>query len=126
MDKPVLTYDKDCAFCKFWVERWKRFIGDRMAYRESAVFIPAVILEMPDGKRYQGAEAAFEAKALAPGHGGWRWCYRHLPGFAAVSEWCYRFIAAHRPSLWRLTKFIYRVKGPDVCGPNDKVCRTRN
>jgi lipase maturation factor 1 len=54
-----------------------------------------------------GAEAVFRALAFAPGRGWLLAAYRHVPGFATVSERCYAFIAAHRSLFFRLTKLLF-------------------
>jgi predicted DCC family thiol-disulfide oxidoreductase YuxK len=108
MERPLLVYDGTCGFCKRWIARWERVIGDRVAYAPSqevasrfpeipaTAFAEAVHLIEPDGKSYRGAEAVYRALALAPGRGGWIWAYRNVPGFRALSEWSYRLIATHR------------------------------
>ena len=34
-NKPVLIYDDDCGFCRFWVARWKPFTQDTVIYKPS-------------------------------------------------------------------------------------------
>lgn len=107
-EKPVLIYDGDCAFCRRWIERWRKITGnavDYAPYQEAAGRFPdiprtdfeiSVVLIEPDGKNSRGAEAIFRSLALA---GRWRWLlwgYRHLPGAKHLSETLYRFIAARR------------------------------
>ena len=31
-DRPLLIYDGECSFCRFWVDDWKDLTGDRVAY----------------------------------------------------------------------------------------------
>src|SRR5258705_4935802 len=107
MQTPLVIFDGDCSFCRTWIEYWRRLTGDRVAYepyqkvagefpeipRER--FARAVHLALPDGKVVSGAEAVYRSLAFA----GRSWplkLYLHLPGFAAVSEWIYAFIAEHR------------------------------
>ena len=42
------------------------------------------------------------------------WLYLHLPGFAAITEWKYRFVAAHRDAGYRITRALWgtRVEYP--------------
>ena len=35
------------------------------------------------------------------------WLYLHLPGFAEITEWIYRFIAAHRNAGYRITRALW-------------------
>jgi predicted DCC family thiol-disulfide oxidoreductase YuxK len=116
--KPLLVYDGDCGFCRAWIERWRRATGDALDYApyqevaerfpgvEREAFAAAVHLIEPDGGVSRGAEAVFRALAFRPGGGAWWWAYRRLPGFAAASEWLYAQVAAHRPALTRLTRWI--------------------
>ena len=61
----------------------------------------------PDGRRASAAEASFLTLSHAPGKGFWLALYRYLPGFAAVSERAYAFIAAHRPAFHRLSLILW-------------------
>ncbi|OGF23707.1 MAG: hypothetical protein A2V63_13625 [Candidatus Eisenbacteria bacterium RBG_19FT_COMBO_70_11] len=117
-DKPLLVYDGDCGFCRVWIARWRRTTGDRVEYapyQEAAARFPempierfrgAVQLVEPDGRWSAGAEAVFRSLAHAPGRGWGLWLYLRLPGFAPVSEWCYRRVARHRSALERITRWI--------------------
>src|SRR5205823_634482 len=94
--KPLMIFDGDCNFCKFWVARWLLTTGDRVDYlpfqdpslsarfpeltRER--FETAVHLIEPDGSVYSGGEAAFRALACNPrAHWLLHW-YEHSPTFA--------------------------------------------
>ena len=33
MTKPVLVFDGDCGFCRFWIARWQCRTGDRLEYQ---------------------------------------------------------------------------------------------
>src|SRR5205807_8022371 len=91
-----------------WIARWKRLTGERVDYAPSqevanrfpeisaAEFKRAVQFVAPDGQVSSGAEAVFQALACAPRKGLPFWLYRHLPGFAWISESIYRFVAKHR------------------------------
>jgi predicted DCC family thiol-disulfide oxidoreductase YuxK len=116
---PLLIYDGDCGFCKYWVRYWQRLTGDRVAYapyQEVAAQFPeipvaafqrAVYYIAPDGKIASGAGAALLALSHASGKGFWLTLYRHVPGFAAVAEAMYAFVAAHRASLYRPTLWLW-------------------
>lgn len=107
-EKPLLIYDGDCGFCTRWVARLRRWTGRRIDYapfqevgerfpeipRER--FLHSVQLVEPSGRVTAGAEAVFRTLARAPAGGLGLWMYRWLPGFAASSEWGYRFVADHR------------------------------
>jgi predicted DCC family thiol-disulfide oxidoreductase YuxK len=110
---PLLIYDGDCGFCIYWVRYWQRFTGDRVAYapyQEVAAQFPeipvaafqrAVQYVAPDGRIASGAEAALLTLSHVDGKGFWLTLYRHVPGFAAISERMYAFVASHRAALYR-------------------------
>ena len=115
--EPLLIYDGDCRFCIYWARYWQRLTGHRVnyaPYQEVAAQYPEIPLAAfqravqyiaPDGKIASGAEAAFLTLSHASGKRFWLTLYRHLPGFAAIAELMYSFVASHRsafyrPSLW--------------------------
>jgi predicted DCC family thiol-disulfide oxidoreductase YuxK len=114
-----LIYDGDCGFCSYWARYWQKLTGDKVEYRPyqqvaaqypdigEVEFRRAVQFIAPDGGRASAAEASFLTLGHAPGKGFWLALYRHLPGFASVSERSYAFIAAHRPAFHRLSLFLW-------------------
>ena len=123
LDRPVLVYDGECAFCRAWIARWRNVVGDRLdfaPFQEAAARFPAIARERfaaavqliePGGRVSEGAEAVFRALALAPGRGGPLALYRHVPGVAAITEAIYRGVARHRGAMHRLTRAVW---GPHV------------
>jgi predicted DCC family thiol-disulfide oxidoreductase YuxK len=116
---PTLVFDGACNICRYWVGYWQALTKGRVLYRpyqEAAADFPAIPPEAfvraiqfiePDGHVYAGAAATFRLLRHAPGRRAWWWCYAHLPGFAAMSEWGYAFLARRRGVLERLTKFLW-------------------
>ncbi|RKU12827.1 hypothetical protein C6503_16715 [Candidatus Poribacteria bacterium] len=113
--RPLLVYDNDCDFCRYWIAQWQHVTGDRVDYapsQEMAAEFPeipisdfenSVQLILQNGTVLSGAEAVFRAlnsDLLL-------WCYYHLPGFSSVSEWVYRFVAQHRPFFSALTRWFW-------------------
>jgi len=126
--KPVLLYDGDCGFCRFWLARWRRRLGDRVEYLPlqdpqvagrfphlpTARLTRAVHLVEPDGAVYAGAHAVFRTFALG-GSSIPDWAYRYVPGFAFVSEAAYRLVADHRPLFSAITTLLWgRSTQPDT------------
>jgi len=115
----TLVYDGDCTVCRYWVVYWQGLTHGRVvfrAYQEAAADFPAIPSEAfrraiqliePDGRVYSGAAATFRVLRHAPGRTAWWWCYSHLPGVAAMSEWAYAFLARRRGLLSRLTKLLW-------------------
>jgi len=120
--KPLLIFDGECGFCRHWVARWRRATGDALDFLpfqdETAArrfpeiphadFANALHLIFPDGSVYTGAEAVFRSLAAAGVKRRLLWCYRKMPLFAAVSEWVYGRVAAHRRFLSTLDRFFWR------------------
>ena len=117
-DKPVVVFDGDCGFCRFWIERWRSISGDRLdyePYQEAAARFPeiavdefrrAVQLVLPDGRIFAGAAAVVRALAEIPGRGHWLSIYR-IPGVSAVVDVAYRLIADHRGAAMRITRLLW-------------------
>ena len=125
-DKPVLVYDDDCGFCRFWITRWKSFTQDAVIYNasqnvaenypqiSSQQFENSVYFVASDGSFCSGAQAVFKAFAHAP-NGKWLLrVYENVPGFAPVSEWGYRQVAENRKLFSTVTRWIWgsAVKAP--------------
>jgi predicted DCC family thiol-disulfide oxidoreductase YuxK len=121
---PLLVFDGDCGFCRAWIARWRHMTAERVAYEPyqkaaaryptlpRARFRQAVQLILPNGEVSEGAEAVLRSLTLGPHSARYRrWLrlYQSHPGAAAAAEWCYRWIANHRPLLTRLTRLL--------CGP---------
>ena len=117
---PILIYDGECAFCRFWAERWRRRMGENVefeAYQTVAVRYPSISVEQfaravylidEHDQSHRGAAAVFKLWSYRSRFGKivW-WTYRRIPLFAPVSEAGYRFVAKHRPLFWRLTCLFY-------------------
>jgi predicted DCC family thiol-disulfide oxidoreductase YuxK len=123
--RPLLVYDADCAFCVYWARYWQKLTGDAVnyqPYQEVASQHPQIPLSdfqrgvqyiPPDGRHASAAEASFLTLSHARGKGFWLALYKKLPGFAAIAEWMYAFIAAHRSAGYRVSLFLWgRGYGP--------------
>jgi predicted DCC family thiol-disulfide oxidoreductase YuxK len=119
--KPLMIYDGDCNFCKFWIARWRETTGDRVEYIESQDprvagqfpelprerFETSVQLIEPDGRVYSGAEAVFRALKYGALGSLPSSFYYHMPGARPVTEWCYAFVAQHREFFSTLTRWFW-------------------
>ncbi|MDE0469034.1 MAG: lipase maturation factor family protein [Candidatus Poribacteria bacterium] len=113
--KPLLVYDNDCDFCRYWIAQWQHTTGDSIEYapyQEVAAEFPdippsafedSVQLILQNGTVLSGAGAVLRAL----NNGFFLWCYNRLPGFAGVSEGVYRFVAQHRPFFSALTRWFW-------------------
>ena len=117
--KPVFIYDGDCGFCRLWIARWSPLTQEEVDYRPSQevgenypqispeYFESSVYFVDPEGSFCSGAQAVFKALSYAP-NGKWLLrAYERVPGFAPVSEWGYRQVAANRKIFSALTRWIW-------------------
>ena len=91
-ERPLLLFDGDCGFCRFWVTRWRAATRGRVdfapAQQEAARFPQiakeswkrSVQLVTPTGEVYGGAEAVFRTLAYAPERRWMLGVYRSVPG----------------------------------------------
>ncbi len=131
MDRPCLIWDGDCGFCRRSVQKLRTLTGERVEcepYQTAHARFPTIPIESfreavhlvePDGTVSRGAEAIFRTLGYA-GRPLPRAAYRHLPGFAALSEWVYRQVAAHRPLASRLVSLLF---GDEVGPPGFRLTR---
>ncbi len=124
--KPLLIWDGECDFCRLWIERW-RFITagevDYATYQEVADRFPeiprdefkhAMVFIEPDGTAFFAAEAVYRSLAYRPSKRWLAWSYDRVPGFAAISETAYKFVARHRGLGSTITRLLW---GKDVRPP---------
>jgi predicted DCC family thiol-disulfide oxidoreductase YuxK len=116
---PLIIYDSDCHFCLFWIRYWQKLTGPAVSYAPYqkvasqfpeiplAEFKRAVKYIAPDGTIASGAEAVFLALSHVRGHGVWLLLYRHLPGFAELTEDAYALIASNRGPAYRLSLSLW-------------------
>jgi predicted DCC family thiol-disulfide oxidoreductase YuxK len=117
-EKPLVVFDGDCSFCRFWIDRWRSISGDRLDYApyeevgprfpEIAVddFRRAVQLVLPSGEVFGGAHAVVRALAELPGRRHWLALYR-TPGIRSIVDLAYRAIAGHRNIASRVTRLLW-------------------
>jgi predicted DCC family thiol-disulfide oxidoreductase YuxK len=121
---PLVIFDGDCSFCRLWVERWRRRLGERVGwapYQDAGRRFPNLPLERfrravqliePDGNVYEGAEAVFRTLAKQPGRGHLLAIYQHLPGAALLFDAGYRWVAGHRNLLYPPTRRLLAGRDP--------------
>jgi lipase maturation factor 1 len=118
-EEPLVIFDGRCGFCRIWIEYWKVITGGRLTYAPSQEvgsryseippedFGQSVQVVTPAGDVVRGARAVFLTLTYAPGMAWLLWAYRRVPGFAAVTEGAYRWIAAHRTFFYHLTRLTF-------------------
>jgi len=124
--KPLLIWDGECDFCRLWIERWREITEgkvDYATYQEAAVRFPEIPVDQftramafikPDGDVFFAADAVYRSLAYRRSRRLLAWSYDRVPGFAAVSETGYGFIARHRNFTSAVTRLLW---GNDVRRP---------
>ncbi len=117
--KPLMIWDGECLFCKRWIERWREITAgkvDYATYQEAAARFPEIPIEQfkravafvePDGEVFFAAEAVYRSLRYRSSRKWLAWSYDHAPGFAAISEAGYKFIAQHRSFGSIFTRFLW-------------------
>ena len=88
--------------------------GDHFPEIPPEEFNRSLILIQPDGTVFFAAEAAYRSLANRRSREWLAWSYDHVPGFSAVSETGYGFIARHRKFASAITRLLW---GKDVRRP---------
>ncbi len=115
--RPLLLYDGECGFCRYWVRYWARLTStavDYAPYQERAAALglapqacrQAVQLRLPDGEHCSAAAASLRVLA----YGGtplWAWLYARNRLFARLAEAVYALIAAHREGVYRAARLLW-------------------
>src|SRR5215467_9908123 len=124
--KPLLIWDGECDFCRLWIERWREITAgkvDYATYQEAAKRFPelpvdqfrrAMVFIKPDGAVFVAADAVYRSLAYRHSRRWLVWSYDRVPGFAAMSETGYGFIARHRNFALTITRVLW---GKDVRQP---------
>ena len=122
--KPLFIWDRDCHFCRLWIERWHEMTRGEIDYaasQEVAARFPeiprdqfqkSVVLIDKDGQVFFAAEAVY--RSLQCRSKWMSWSYDRIPGFAALSEIAYGFVARHRGFSSAVTRLLW---GNDVRPP---------
>src|SRR5205823_4307030 len=108
--KYILIYDGLCRFCTAGAERFVRWMGrvdvERLDFQRPGVLdrfpglthgdcMKAMQLITPDGRVYQGAEAAAQGLATHRFFGKLAYLY-YVPGLRQLLDWLYARVAANR------------------------------
>ena len=128
-EKPMMIWDGECGFCKYWINNWKSKTGNSIDYRtfqEVAQqfkdipikeFKKASRLIEVDGYVYSGPDSAFRSFQYfkKPSLRPHRW-YSRYKLFSFLSDHTYNFIAKNRSFMFSLTKLFFG-KNPESIKP---------
>lgn len=117
--QPLMVYDGQCGFCKYWVIKWEKITSNAIDYQPlqeiangikdipRSTFKDAVQLINTNGKVYSGARAAYfsffyvgKYRFLFSWYGQYAW-------FKKLSDWSYRFVASNRSNFYRLSVAMF-------------------
>ncbi len=115
--QPVLVWDGDCGFCKFWKTRWELKTKGKIefkTYQEVANNFPDIPLKEfkksskliePNGKVYNGPDSAYRCIYYS-GNKIWHKLYTKYKIFQHLSDHGYNHIAKNRSFYFKLTKIL--------------------
>ncbi|CAM3301415.1 DCC1-like thiol-disulfide oxidoreductase family protein [Aequorivita lipolytica] len=119
-EKPMMVWDGECGFCKYWITRWKSKTEDRIIYRtfqqvsENYPDIPlkefkkASRLVETDGSIYSGPDSAYRSfNYFEESDSRWHNLYSKNGFFTSVSDYTYNFIANNRSFMLKITKLFF-------------------
>ncbi len=114
-----MIWDGDCSFCKYWVSYWADMSGDSIQYTpyqeaskdfpdiDPELFRQAVRFIEPDGKVYNGPDAAFRSLHIL---NRWKFLHRSYQRnvlFRNAMDSLYQWIANNRGFCFRISKFLF-------------------
>jgi len=126
--KPVLIWDGECGFCKYWVLRWEQLTKDRVrfrTYQEIASEFPDIpIKEFKKASRFidlngtifSGPDSAYKSYTYSNKSLPWHRWYHSSTVFRWLSDHGYNFIAKHRPLFYKIT-ILFFGKNPKSIKP---------
>ncbi len=117
--KPILVYDGNCGFCKYWVIKWKKLTRDTISYepyQKVAVqfkdlseehFERAVRLILKNGRIISGPAVAYYTNQDKQIFSVLFQFYETNTWFRRFSDKCYNWIANHRRFMYRLSVTMF-------------------
>ncbi|GEQ87140.1 hypothetical protein ULMS_26480 [Patiriisocius marinistellae] len=118
-EKPVLVWDGDCGFCKYWVIRWKLHTGisiNYIPYQQIAHKFKDIPLKEfkkasrfidTDGFIYSGPDSAYKTLSFKNGKSHLHNWYHKYKWFTWLSDFGYNTIAKNRSFMFKLSKAFF-------------------
>lgn len=120
LQKPIMVWDGECSFCKYWITRWKSktlYNIDYKQFQEVASqfkdiplkeFKKASRLIETDGSIYSGPDSAYKSFThFKTPDSQWHYWYLEYRWFTIISDHSYNIIAKNRNFFFTLTKFFF-------------------
>lgn len=116
MPKPIMIFDGDCSFCRFWAGHGQKWTGSHVLWRpyqdvlnqfpqiSQKEFQEAIHYVDANGTVFVGSEAVF--RGLSNGDSIPLWIFENVPGFSIFAEYGYKIVVRHRSVLLKCIKFF--------------------
>tara|TARA_R100001369_G_scaffold92896_1_gene141012 strand:- start:22364 stop:22828 length:465 start_codon:yes stop_codon:yes gene_type:complete len=117
-NKPILIWDGECKFCKWWKTRWELKTSEFVEFKP----YQKVAKEFPDipidefkkasrlidekGNIYSGPDSAYKIKEYT-GDSKWHLWYINYTWFKSLSNSAYNHIAKNRNFYYKATVFLF-------------------
>lgn len=120
LQKPLMVWDGECAFCAYWIAYWQKAAGDCMDFApyqavaknfpdiNTRHFMLASRLIEPDGSIHSGPGSAF--RSFRYFFKGWSFLdawYREKLWFRRATNAIYRWVTQHRDRLYKLMPYLF-------------------
>ncbi len=117
--RPLMVWDGNCGFCRYWITRWKRFTKERLdyeSYQDVAERMPDIEIKHfkkasrliePDGLIYSGPRSAYRTFTYGSFWGFLDKWYVRYSWFEKVSDWLYTRVERNRSFLFKVTKALF-------------------
>lgn len=112
---PLMVYDGNCGFCKYWIVKWKKLTKDSIEYapyqevsqqfKDISVdsFQSAVRLILPNGSIVSGPGAAYYSNQSHKIFSSLYKLYIGNTTFRTLSNGLYKWVADHRSFMYKLS-----------------------
>lgn len=117
--KPLLIWDGDCGFCKYWMLWYKNKTKGSVDYEPyqnmvdhipgipEEAYMEAIRLIETDGTVYDGPHAAYQALYYTNSKRALSKKYARNPLFRWLSDFGYELVAKNRRTFFKLTKLAW-------------------
>lgn len=119
-EKPMMVWDGECNFCRYWITVLRHKTGDKVMYQpyqevtdyfpdiSASDFGEAVRLVEKDGSVYNGPDSAYRIFYYLdqPVRFAHRW-YCKSRVFSFISDYAYHFISSNRSLMLTLTRMMW-------------------
>jgi len=118
-EKPILVWDGECGFCKFWVIRLQKRTKDKIDFKTFQE-VGGLLKDIPlkefkkasrlietDGHVFNGPDSLYRSLYHSASTSQWhRWYHKYL-WFEKLNDHAYNTIAKNRPTMFTLTKICF-------------------